>query len=214
MRRLRYIVTHSLCFVRYTPLVSNLRPSRVLWINLFLCCINASPLSFLWSLSILDHNPRASPRYRKPGFISPSSTSSVEFLGEIPAPSSPLQSHDFEDLPFITTHFPQVSSLPPPGTYMISPVVMDLEDLRRVVSTAHSDYGIFVYFPGILLLYSFPVNFFYSFFPPSQLPSTKYIYRHSKTHTHTHNLIKLLVKYHLPNLCNTREIHSYTLTHI
>jgi len=50
---------------------------------------------------------------------------------------------------------------------MIGPDAVDLEDLRRVVSTAHPDHGIFVYLPGIPLPYSIPENFFYSFFPPS-----------------------------------------------
>jgi len=101
---------------------------------------------------------------------SPSSTSSVEFLGEIPAPASPLQPHD-EEFPFIPiiTHFPQVDSPPPPGAYTIGPDPVDLDHLRRVVSTANPDHGIFVYLPGIPLPYLIPVTLFYDFFPPSSI---------------------------------------------
>jgi len=104
---------------------------------------------------------------------SPFSTSSVEFLGEIPALSSPLQSHDFEELPFIPiiTHFSQHSDPPPPGAYTIGPDAVDLEDLKRVISTANPDHGIFVYLPGVPLPYLIPVNFFYRVFPRPQLPS-------------------------------------------
>jgi len=90
----------------------------------------------------------------------------VEFLGEIPAPSTPLHSHDFEEFPFVT-HFLQVNNSPPSERYTIGPDAVDLKHLRRVVSTAHPDHGIFVYLPGIPLPYSIPVNFFYSFFSPS-----------------------------------------------
>jgi len=50
---------------------------------------------------------------------------------------------------------------------MIGPDVVDLEDLRRVISAAHLDHEVAVYFPGIPLPYLVPVNFFYRFFPPS-----------------------------------------------
>jgi len=50
---------------------------------------------------------------------------------------------------------------------MMDPDAVDLEHLRRVVSTTHPDHGIFVYLPGIPFPYSIPVNFFYSFFSPS-----------------------------------------------
>jgi len=103
-------------------------------------------------------------------------------------------SHDFEELPFIpiVTHFPQASNLPPPA-YAIGPDAVDLEDLRRVVSTAHPDHGIFVYFPGIPLPYSIPVNFFYSFFPLSSATLHELwsllssISTDTAKHTHTHN---------------------------
>jgi len=93
-------------------------------------------------------------------------------LGEIPAPSSPLQFHDFEELPFISiaTHFPQSTSHPPPGAYIVGPDIVDLKDLRRVISTADPNHGILVYFPGIPLPYLVPTNFFYRFFPLSYLP--------------------------------------------
>jgi len=104
---------------------------------------------------------------------SSSSSSSVEFLGEIPAASSSssLYSHDLEESPFLSTvtRFPQAEYPPPPGVYTIGPGAVDLGHLKRVVSTAHPDHGIFVYLPGIPLPYSVPVSFFYNHFPPSSL---------------------------------------------
>jgi len=90
---------------------------------------------------------------------------------EIPAPSSPLHSHDFEESPFVSiiTHFPQADNPPSPGAYTIGPGPVDLDHLKRVVSTAHPDHGIYVYLPGIPLPYSVPVHFFYNLFPPSSV---------------------------------------------
>jgi len=100
---------------------------------------------------------------------SPSSTSSVEFLGEIPAPASPI--HPQEEFPFIPiiTHFPQANSPPPPGAYTVGPGPVDLDHLRRVVSTANPDHGIYVYLPGIPLPYLIPISFFFNHFPPSSV---------------------------------------------
>jgi len=125
--------------------------------------IPASPLSPT-SYSPPPIAPPASPDVSP---LSPSSsTSSVEFLGEIPAAPSSLYSHDFEESPFISivTHFPQADNPPPPGAYTIGPGAVDLGHLKRVVSTAHPDHGIFVYLPGIPLPYSIPVNCFYNHF--------------------------------------------------
>jgi len=131
-----------------------------------------SPISFLTAPSSPIHNlpssivterlfldlPPPSPSY--------ASTCSVEFLGEILASSSRLQSHDLKELPFtiIVTQFSQSNSLSR-GT--VSPDVMGLEELRRVVSAAHPDYRVAVHFSGISLPYLVLVNFFYRFFLPS-----------------------------------------------
>jgi len=122
--------------------------------------IHASPLPPVSPLLLPDFSP-LSP--------SASSTSSVEFLAENPAPSPPFQSYDLNEFPFVSiaTHFPQSNSPPPPGAYTIGPGAVNLEDLRTVISVAHPDHRIVVYFPEIPLPYLVPANFFFQFFPPS-----------------------------------------------
>jgi len=93
----------------------------------------------------------------------------VEFLDEIPALSSRLQSLEELHFTVITIHFSQSNSPPPPGVYMIGPDMVDLENLMRVVSAAHLDHVIAIYFLGISLPYLILVNFFYRFFPPSSV---------------------------------------------
>jgi len=90
-------------------------------------------LQYLHFLQPTTHHPLSHHPYSDVS-PSPSSTSSVEFLGEGPAPFSPLQSYVFEKLPFIliATHFPEANNSSPPGAYTIGPGEMDLEDLRRV----------------------------------------------------------------------------------
>jgi len=140
----------------------------------------------------------------------------VEFLGEILAPSSPLQSYDFEELPFIpiATHFPQANNPPPSGAYTIGPVAVDLEDLRRVVSIPHPDHGIFVYLPGIPLPSSIPVNFFCSFFPPSSATSSTnynpllFSISTSATYTYCYERTCILKKITIGRKLETQEFES------
>jgi len=113
------------------------------------------PDTILYLLYLL-HYPyfrQSTPHLRLPRLLSDfsplspsaSSTSSVEFLTEISAPSPPLQSRDHDEFPFVSiaTHFPQSNSPPPPGAYTIGPCAVNLEDLRTVIS-AHPDHRIVV----------------------------------------------------------------------
>lgn len=96
---------------------------------------NYSPIS---NPNLLENSPPPSPSY--------STTSSVEFLQEIPNNSSLFTQADLEELPFLrlVSQFPQCTRPLPPGTYTVGPNEINLSELRSIILIAPLDYRLVV----------------------------------------------------------------------
>lgn len=135
-----------------------------------------------------------------------SSSSSVEFIEEIPFISPPPGHYFFgyhDDFYSLISELPPVTDLLPPGTFTLGPEGLDLEDLKTTISGLGSNVEIPVFFPDNLYPYSVPVQLFYNIFPPSAvLEGLPLPQSHASEHTLTLH----------PNKCNTRESNTNTHT--
>jgi len=130
-----------------------------------------SPPPSIRSFSPPSYSPISSPE-EPPRPTSPvnSTTSSVEFIDEIPIPLPQPRHYDYYDpdqsLDNLILQFPQRNTPHPPSSYSIGSDDFDLFEIRSTISGQNSDTIILVFLP----ISSFPyvlVRFFYNFFPPS-----------------------------------------------
>jgi len=132
---------------------------------------DSPPPPSIRSLSPPSYSPISSPE-EPPRPSSPAnSTSSVEFIDEVPIPPSrPRYYYHYDPyapLDTLLLQFPQRTTLLPPGSYSIGPADFDLSEIRTIITTQDPDSIISVFLPTSPFPREVPVRFFYNLFPPS-----------------------------------------------
>jgi len=130
-----------------------------------------SPPPSIRSLSPPSYSPISSPE-PSPRPPSPTgSTSSVEFIDEVPIPPPrPRYYYHYDPnqpLDILILQFPPRTSPVPPGSYTIGPDHFDLNEIRQVIVSQDPDSIIPVFLPNHPSPYNVPVRFFHNLFPPS-----------------------------------------------
>jgi len=131
-----------------------------------------SPPPSIRSFSPPSYSPISSPEEPpRPASPANSTTSSVEFIDEVPIPPPrPTRYYHYdphESLDTLILQFPQRSAPLPPGSYTIGPDQFDLSEIRTTIAGQDPDIIIPIFLPNSPLPYEVPVRFFYNLFPPS-----------------------------------------------
>jgi len=124
-----------------------------------------SPPPSIRSFSPPSYSPISSPEPSRPISPANSTTSSVEFIDEVPIPPPQPRHYYYYDpheaIDNLIRQFPQHFTPLPPGSYSIGPDDLDLSEIRSVISGQNPDTIIPVFLPLSPFPYQVPVRFFY-----------------------------------------------------